>query len=546
VTIGRLVSAAVLASLFVAAPARAATVELRDGTLRYVAADGERNQVVVTKWIVRQEGDMTGTDVSDDGAQISPGAGCTGSGSRVAHCDGPVTRIVLLLGDGNDWAQTGGDNRPGDGITTEVHAGPGDDQVHGGYTASVLYGEDGDDSMYGGAGDDLLDGGAGQDDLYAAAGDDIVLGRDGVDIAWGGPGSDRLDGGADMDELFGFNSWATGASSGVDGNDTLTGGDGPDYLDGEQGSDDMSGGADVDTLRYLGRPEALTVTLDGWGGDGAAGEGDLAHADIENLIGGRGDDVLVGNGQANAIDGYEGADVIVGGGGKDQLKGDDGADRIYGGAAPLGVPAPGDASVLDSGDTLFGDLGPDFLNGAAGRDEYYAGEGDDTIDAREPADGPRVGQEHVDCGVGVDGADLDGDDAAFACERADRTGRPAGEQPDPEPRPGGSGTLVLEEPRVSVRRGVVAFRITCQNQRSKRCRGKASATLSGSRLSLARRAFTVVAGRRQAIKLKLTSRARSVVKRRGRVRARATVSVQEPGAPVVQWARTIVIKKGSL
>ncbi len=66
-------------------------------------------------------------------------------------------------------------------------------------------------------------------------------------------------------------------------------------------------------------------------------------AKIENAIGGRGDDLLVGNHLANRLDGGAGADVITGGGGYDILTGGSGADLFR-----------------DTPDGLAGDLLVDF------------------------------------------------------------------------------------------------------------------------------------------------------------------------------------------
>ena len=49
-------------------------------------------------------------------------------------------------------------------------------------------------------------------------------------------------------------------------------------------------------------------------------------AKIENAIGGRGDDLLVGNDLANRLEGGDGADILTGGGGADVLVGGSGAD----------------------------------------------------------------------------------------------------------------------------------------------------------------------------------------------------------------------------
>jgi Ca2+-binding RTX toxin-like protein len=120
------------------------------------------------------------------------------------------------------------------------------------------------------------------------------------------------------------------------GNDVLDGGLGPDQLLGQEG---------VDTATYASRSEAVTVSIDSEETpDGAAGEGD--YTDTENVIGGAGNDTIVGSRQAskgavdkilnkslpaNVFTGGAGNDRLSGGFGKDKLKGGSGKDRCSGG-----------------------------------------------------------------------------------------------------------------------------------------------------------------------------------------------------------------------
>lgn len=76
---------------------------------------------------------------------------------------------------------------------------------------------------------------------------------------------------------------------------------------------------------------------------------------IENAIGGRGRDTIIGNHHENAIYGGGGADQLFGGGGDDQLFGGGGAD------------------------TLQGDSGADILFGGRGDDIFYVDDPNDTI-----------------------------------------------------------------------------------------------------------------------------------------------------------------------
>ena len=112
-------------------------------------------------------------------------------------------------------------------------------------------------------------------------------------------------GGSDGDQLVG--SADDNALTGGAGNDSVQGGAGNDTLHGGTGADTLAGGAGTDTADYGARAAPLTVTLDGGANDGETGENDNARADVENVIGGAGDDSLVGSAAANVLN--AGADV---------------------------------------------------------------------------------------------------------------------------------------------------------------------------------------------------------------------------------------------
>jgi uncharacterized repeat protein (TIGR01451 family) len=83
------------------------------------------------------------------------------------------------------------------------------------------------------------------------------------------------------------------------------------------------------------------------------------------IFGGAGNDILVGGGGNDQIEGEDGNDTIVGGSGHDVLCGDNGRDVLVGG---LG------------NDTLFGEAGNDVLAGSAGEDLLLGGDGSDVLD----------------------------------------------------------------------------------------------------------------------------------------------------------------------
>ena len=160
---------------------------------------------------------------------------------------------------------------------------------------------------------------AGRDSIDAGAGDDTVIAGEGFDIARGGDGADWIDAGAGHDSVFGDA-----------GNDTLRGGLGNDSLDGGTGND---------TVDYSGQTQSVIVNLSssiqsgvaaGYANDGQGGI-DLLTS-IEAIVGGAGNDTLVGSSSAETIDGGLGFDVIDAGGGNDTLVYDLGDISVTGGS----------------------------------------------------------------------------------------------------------------------------------------------------------------------------------------------------------------------
>jgi Ca2+-binding RTX toxin-like protein len=237
-----------------------------------------------------------------------------------------------------------GDNVAGTDVEN-VRGGTANDVLIGSPLANELSGGGGVDRLVGQGGDDVLNGGAGND-----FGDDpltlAVVEEGGL---FGGPGNDTLDGGPGDDLL-----------EGGDGDDTLNGGAAQDLLNGGPGADVFFGGTGSDTATYEERTETqpLFVGLDGVADDGEAGEGDNVRIDVENVIGGAGDDVIVGSLLVNRLEGRDGNDTLVGGAGNDF--GDD----------------PSTAFVEEAG--LFGGEGDDLLDGGTGADLLSGEDGNDT------------------------------------------------------------------------------------------------------------------------------------------------------------------------
>jgi serralysin len=287
---------------------KAGLLAVVDGTVvEYKTAKGKQSRITVTR---------KGTTITvDDRVAIKVGAGCKRvKGDKTkARCTPATapTRLRVYAYDRNDTIVNNTD------LPITADGGTGKDKLTGGPGHDRLYGRSGNDVLKGRGGNDSLYGEAGNDKLYGGAGNDALDDGTGTDKAWGGTGSDSFTNGP--------------------GNDKFYGESGDDYYNSRQqagkDADLYLGGSGVDSAGYTHYKSAVSLDLDGKkGDDGRKGEGDTIGADVENLLGGRGNDRLVGNGKANYLDGREANDKLYGQGGNDTLLGHRGVDKMYGGA----------------------------------------------------------------------------------------------------------------------------------------------------------------------------------------------------------------------
>jgi Ca2+-binding RTX toxin-like protein len=206
--------------------------------------------------IGRSGGEVT---LRDEGAALTPGTGCQAAGQGQVRCTG-VAQLTAALGDGDDT------------IAVSI------------YLISNVWGGDGDDRLTTGAAGDAVFGGEGDDTLLTGGGDDVV---------------------------------AAGAAD--PGNDTIDGAAGSDVFLPGAGADAVRGGSGHDRVSYEDHQAGVTVTLDGAANDGSPSEGDSIASDVEHVVGGGGDDELVGDDGANILDGARGRDRVSGRGGGDTL-----------------------------------------------------------------------------------------------------------------------------------------------------------------------------------------------------------------------------------
>jgi len=390
--------------------------------------------------------DRRGYDI-DIAATIDAGAGndrveASDRGDNVFGGDGNDTiyggRLDdwLLGGAGDDYIDAGAADQTklgGDG--NYLDGGDGNDQLLGREGSDWLAGGAGSDVLRGDDGDDILAGGASDNDtMLGGEGADQYLVRrgDGLDIAQEeGSSAPNSESGTDqmVDRMAGIEAWKAnpaaanairpdwvGTTAGV-GNGHISGGE--DAIVFGEGinigdiklvrSTVVSQGTDKDLLIMIMQTDAngaetfsgTRLTVKDWFlnpfkrvewlkfADG----NEIRIGDITSfVIGGAGNDVLLGTSGNDFVYGGAGNDKLYllggddvgnGGSGDDMVAGDDGRDLIIGGlgADELIGGKGSDALTGDAGaDDVFGGNDRDILSGGKGDgDQIVGGAGDDTF-----------------------------------------------------------------------------------------------------------------------------------------------------------------------
>ncbi len=211
------------------------------------------------------------------------------------------------------------------------------DTITGNSLVNVISGGNGADTIYGGLGGDTLYGGAGNDRIYA----DTLSGSitdTSVNTLYGGEGSDLLWGSMGADFIYGDD----GNSYGTTSNDTIY------AISGSDGNDYINGGQNTDTVDYssIGSSYAINVTLNGSTNATvtiSGGDNDTI-VNIEDFIGGLGNDTIRGDNADNYLSGSGGDDTLFGGGGNDVLDDRLGVNTFAGGAGNDTIIGTGNAA----------------------------------------------------------------------------------------------------------------------------------------------------------------------------------------------------------
>jgi hypothetical protein len=249
--------------------------------LLYQAERGEANHVRVVS--SQQE-----LQITDPGAVIAAGRGCTPIERDRVSCSGPAASDSGVFIDSGDGADTVSSRS----VSMIVNGGDGDDLLLGGPFRDVLFG---------GPGTDVLRGGSGHDFLYDAS-------------------PRRQFGSSDLAPYF------PPPFMGITWGPTAVPLAGPG-----RGRDRFDGGLGRDTVSYEGRSAGVTLDLaNRAAAAGARREHDSLRG-IESALGGAGDVRLAGSSRGNQIDGTGGDDRIAARGGVDFIEGGRGRNVILAG-----------------------------------------------------------------------------------------------------------------------------------------------------------------------------------------------------------------------
>ena len=357
-----------------------------------------------------------GNNLLDGGAGADSLSGGAGEDTYVVDQTGDV--VTENLNEGTDLIRTtlasyalGANVENLAYLGNAAFTGTGNDlnnQITGGTANDILSGGIGSDTLSGGEGVDTMRGGVGNDTYVVESTGDVVTesSNEGLDTVLTNLSIYTL--GANVENLTYTGSvsfYGTGNSL----NNIITGNNGDDTLIGGLGDDVLNGGAGFDIASYASAVGAVNIDLTTGVVSGTQGNDTLVS--IENVIGGAGNDSILGNDSDNVLDGGAGSDTLAGGLGNDtyiinsasdvvtELAGQ-GNDTVVtnisgytlGSTYIENLAFTGSASYLGYGnelgnlitgstgnDTLYGEYGDDTLDGGEGNDTLNGGVGNDTL-----------------------------------------------------------------------------------------------------------------------------------------------------------------------
>jgi Ca2+-binding RTX toxin-like protein len=269
--------------------------------------------------------------------------------------------------------------------------GTGNEQnnvITGNSADNVLDGQANSDTLFGGVGKDVLYGGTGDDTLYGDADDDLLV---------GGTGSDFIDGGSGVNDTVSYENTLLAFE--------------PPYgvtVNIDETQDYQTPGKYIYSDLFSSTVISFDPTPDDEIAAGTAlnqlGNQDILR-NLENITGSSLDDVLVGNGTGNRIQGLLGNDIFIGNAGNDTLDGGGGIDTVSYRYDPKGIFINLEQNTATDGFDTVDELydieniqGSDFSDRIIGSDQdnwLFGGNGDDTLTGRAGAD-TLVGEDGID------------------------------------------------------------------------------------------------------------------------------------------------------
>ena len=297
--------------------------------------------------------------INNEDVHIGAGLGGDAQGDRLLNIENVIgsAHDDMFIASNLNQTFDGGANAMDDPITPNVDESKDTDTLSyeklpaalGGVTITLqrienFIGSQSDDDVTGtaeanrietGAGEDTLNGGAGADILDGGAGGDTINGGDGNDLIIGGGGADSINGGGHVHAADGQDGRAlhlahesailaffpTSTAGVVDVTDPTRGYDGDtlSYAGSNIGVNAILAGVNINApgpdSNFVQRgdnywPQSSTPQT----GSRGHAAGDTISGSIENLIGSEHGDFLTGNGGSNAIAGGKGDDVLNGNG----------------------------------------------------------------------------------------------------------------------------------------------------------------------------------------------------------------------------------------
>jgi acrosin len=285
------------------------------------AADVTNNTYTLTAVNLTRTGSSNVTFTTLEALTLNAGTGTNAINVTQTLATMPMT---INGGTGNDtltvpntvnaWAINGTDTGTVNGTAITFNLGAGTNNVTGGSNSDTFtIGATGDISG-------TINGGSGTDTLNTSAfGGGVTF-----NLTSNNNGSTTGDNGLTFQSL---ESYVAGA-----GTDVFA------FSNGVGVSGSINGGGGSDWLNYNAYLTAVVVNLSLNSATGVGG----GVSNVENVIGGSGDDVLTGDGNANVLVGRggndrlignAGRDILIGGNGGDYMDGGDGEDIVVGGAS---------------------------------------------------------------------------------------------------------------------------------------------------------------------------------------------------------------------